>query len=359
MIPIAKPLIGEEEKEAVLKVLESGMLTQGDKVREFEEAFANLTGVKHAIATSNGTTALHAALLAHDIREGDEVITSPFTFIATGNSIRMVGAKPVFIDIDEKSFNINPELIENAITEKTRAIMPVHLYGKVAEMEKIMQLADKYNLAVIEDACQAHGATYNGKKAGSFATGCFSFYATKNMITGEGGMITTNDNQIAVKLRKLINHGSKKRYHHDSLGYNYRMTNISAAIGIVQLNKLQLFTEKRRANAKSLQEKLSNIRGIITPNIDNNHVFHQFTIRITPEFGKTREEISKFLTSRNIGNSIFYPIPLHKQKAFPEYNQHSYPVSEKIAEEVLSLPVHPSVSEENCEEIAQAILDSK
>src|SRR3989338_7871154 len=201
MIPIAKPLLGAEEKEAVMRVLESGMLAQGEKVKEFEKAFAEFVGVKHAVATSNGTTALHAALLAHSIGKGDEVITTPFTFIATANSIRMVGATPVFVDIDEKTYNLNPKIIEAAITEKTKAIIPVHLFGQSCEMEKILEIAQKYNLVIIEDACQAHGASYNGKKVGSFGTGCFSFYPTKNMTSGEGGMITTNDDLIAGKLR--------------------------------------------------------------------------------------------------------------------------------------------------------------
>jgi len=238
MIPIAKPLLGAEEKAAVSRVLESGMLAQGPKVAEFEQAFAHFIGTQFAIATSNGTTALHAALLAHNLGPGDEVITTPFSFIATANAITMTGAKPVFVDIEEDSFNINPSLIEAAITPKTKAILPVHLYGKPANMKAITEIAAKHNLTIIEDACQAHGAEFEHKKVGSFGTGCFSFYPTKNMTSSEGGMITTNDETLAKKIRKIISHGSEKRYHHDFLGYNYRMTDVAAAIGVEQVKKL-------------------------------------------------------------------------------------------------------------------------
>ena len=354
MIPIAKPLVREEEKEAILQVLESGMLAQGQKVEEFEQAFAEFVGVKHAIATCNGTTSLHTALLAHGIKEGDEVITSPFTFIASSNAIRMVGAIPVFVDIDERTFNIDVNLIETAITPKTKAIMPIHIFGKSCEMDPIIKIAEKHNLTIIEDACQAHGATYKGKKVGSFGTGCFSFYPTKNMTTGEGGIITTNDDEIAARARKIINHGSEKRYHHVSLGYNYRMTNIAAALGLEQLKKLDHFNQRRKRNATSLTENLSSTPGIILPEIEEGHVFHQYAIRITPEFHKKRDEVAMFLKDNGIGNSIFYPIPIHKQLAYPKYNSINLPVAEKITKQVLSLPVHPSVTEKDLETIKEA-----
>ena len=347
MIPIAKPLLGEEEKRAVLEVLESGMLAQGKKVEELEQEFAKFIGTKYAIATSNGTTALHTALLAEGIGKNDEVITTPFTFVATANAIMMVGAKPVFVDIDEKTFNLDPKLIESAITLQTKAILPVHLFGLPTEMGKIMEIAKKHNLKIIEDACQAHGAEISGKKVGSFATGCFSFYPTKNMTTGEGGMITTNDDAIAEKARKLISHGSAKRYYHDFLGYNYRLTDLSAAIGVVQLKKLPGFNEKRIKNAQFLFDGLKNIQGIVLPQILPGHVFHQFTIRITPELKKSREEIISYLTQKGIGSSVFYPLPIHKQKSYEKYNSQNFPISEKLAEEVLSLPIHPSLAEED------------
>src|SRR3989338_313275 len=207
MIRMAKPLLGEEEKRAVIEVLDSGILVKGENIRAFEAEFAKFIGVSHAIATSNGTTALHAALLAHGIGTGDEVITTTFSFIATANVIQMVGAKPIFVDIDENTLNLDVESIEKAITPRTKALLPVHLYGCASGMEIFFSLAKKYNLLLIEDACQAHGAEFMGKRAGSFGTGCFSFYPTKNMTTGEGGMITTNDDILALRLRKLIDHG--------------------------------------------------------------------------------------------------------------------------------------------------------
>ena len=345
MIPIAKPLLGAEEKRAVLEVLDSSILAQGKKVAEFEHDFARYIGVKHAIATSNGTTALHAALLAHNIQAGDEVITSPFSFIATANAIRMCGATPVFVDIDENTFNINPNLIEAAITTKTKAIMPVHLFGLPAEMEAITKIAQKHNLIIIEDACQAHGAEFQGKKVGSFGTGCFSFYPTKNMTTGEGGMITTNEDTIAAAIRNSINHGSTKKYYHDVVGFNYRMTDIAAAIGVEQLKKLEFFNRKRKENARYLNVALREIPGLVLPQ-EKNHVFHQYTIRIIPSNVKKREEVKHFLTQKEIGTAVFYPVPIHKQNAYREYHHLSFPVTEKICQEVLSLPVHPLLSPE-------------
>ncbi len=360
MIPIAKPLIGEEEKQAVLHVLASGMLAQGPKVKEFEQAFAQFIGTSHAIATSNGTTALHAALLAHNIGSGDEVITSPFSFIATANTIAMTGAIPIFVDIDQTTFNLNPRLIEAAITTKTKAIMPVHLYGQACDMQTISNIANKHNLIIIEDACQAHGAEYitslhETKKVGSQHTACFSFYPTKNITTGEGGIIVTNDEHIANKARKLITHGSTTRYYHDHLGYNYRMTDIAAAIGIEQLKKISTFNNKRQQNAIYLTEKLQTIPGIIPPTITPGHIFHQYTIRITKPFPKNRDQLSQILNQHHIGNAIFYPVPIHKQNAYPIYNSQSYPIAEKIAKEVLSLPIHPSLTTEDLNTIISCI----
>jgi len=367
MIPIAKPLIGEEEKQAVLSVLASGFLAQGPKVKEFEQAFANYVGAKHAIATSNGTTALHAALLAHNIGTDDEVITSPFSFIATANTIQMTGATPVFVDIDPQTFNIDPTKIEQAITKNTKAIMPVHLYGNPADMQKIQAIAQKHNLIIIEDACQAHGAQYQltkpaqqtttqhqetqNHKVGSQHTACFSFYPTKNITTGEGGIITTNDDNLAQKIRKLIAHGSIIRYYHDHLGYNYRMTDICAAIGIEQLKKINQFNTARIKNATYLTAELSKIPGIIPPQITPGHVFHQYTIQITKDFPKTRNELSQLLTQHGIGNAIFYPVPIHKQNAYPAHNHTIYPITEKITNEVLSLPVHPSLTQQDLQHI--------
>ncbi len=355
MIPIAKPLLGEEEKKAVLEVLNSGMLAQGQKVVQFEQEFARFIDVKHAIATSNGTTALHTALLAHGIGKGDEVITAPFSFVATANAIRMCGAYPVFIDIDENTFNLNPGLIEPAITKKTKAILPVHLFGQSCDMDKINAIAQKHNLIVIEDACQAHGAQWNRKKVGSFGTGCFSFYPTKNMTTGEGGIITTNDDNIAQKARLIREHGSQKRYYHQIVGFNHRMTDIAAAIGIEQLRKLHLFNSLRQHNAHLLSKMLRALPGVCTPIPHAEHVFHQFSIRITKDFPKSRDEVLTHLSSKGIGSAVFYPLPIHKQESYKEWNHFSFPIAERVAQEILALPIHPSITSSDLESIAAAL----
>src|SRR5437879_8212550 len=249
MISIASPLLGAEEKDAVLQVLLSGQLAKGELVAAFEQGFAEICNVEEAVAVSSGTAALHLALLAHGIGPGDEVITTAFSFAATANVILLVGATPVFVDIEPDTYTIDPALVERAITARTKAIMPVHLYGHPCNMKRLCQLAASHNLAMIEDACQAHAATIDGKPVGGFGTGCFSFYATKNITTGEGGMVTTNDPAIAERIRLLRNHGQKERYYHTTLGYNLRMTEIQAALGLVQLEKLAQFTEQRIANA--------------------------------------------------------------------------------------------------------------
>lgn len=353
MIHMAKPQIGAEEKQAVLEVLESGIIAQGPRVKAFEEGFAQMCGVKHAVATSSGTTALHVALLAHGIGNGDEVITSAFTFIASANSVLYAGAKPVFVDIDPRTFNLDPSQIEAAITPRTKAILPVHLYGLACDMDPILSLAEKYGLIVIEDACQSHGATYKGKKAGSFGTGTFSLYPTKNMTSGEGGMITTNDAAIDEKCRVIRQHGMRVRYYHDELGFNFRMTDIHAAIGLAQLHKLEQFNAKRQANAQFLSE---NLKGVVTPFVPEGqtHVFHQYTIRV-PD-GK-RDALRNHLQERGVGSEVYYPVPIHKQNFYVNelgYNQ-SLPETEKAATEVLSLPVHAGLTPADLETIVAAV----
>src|SRR3989344_2582570 len=358
MIPMGRPVVGDEEKKAVLEDLESGILSQGEKVKQFEKSFANFVGTSHAVATSSGTTALHASLLAHNIGTGDEVITTPFTFIATANAIRMTGATPIFVDIDEKTFNIDPEKIEAAITKITKAILPVHLFGLSCNMGRIKEIAQKHNLLIIEDACQSHGSTWNNKMNGSFGTACYSFYPTKNMTTGEGGIITTNSADIANKVRKIISHGSQKRYYHEFVGYNYRMSDIAAAIGIEQLKKLPEFNRRRIQNARFLNNHLSATKGITVPTIDPGHVFHQYTIRITPSGKISRDMLAKLLLEKGIASSVFYPLPIHKQEAYAEYNSLSLPITEKLSNEVLSLPVHPSLTEKDLLKIVSVIKES-
>ncbi len=259
MVPISRPLIGEEEKNAVMDVLNSGMLAQGKRTAELEEAFAEICGVQHAVATSSGTTALHVALLAHGIGAGDEVITSSFSFIATANSILYTGAQPVFVDIDPETFNLDPSRIEEAITPRTKAIMPVHIFGQPCDMDAIMEIADRRGLLVIEDACQAHGAEYKGARVGSFGAGTFSLYPTKNITSGEGGIITTDDPDVAENCRVIRQHGMRQRYYHTELGFNFRMTDLHAAIGIEQCKKLEAFNAARIANARFYDATLEGV----------------------------------------------------------------------------------------------------
>lgn len=352
MIPISKPFIGEAEKQAVLAVLDSGMLVQGPRVAELEAKFAAVCGVKHAIATSSGTTALHLTLIANGIGPGDEVITVSFSFMATVSAILMAGATPVFVDVRADTFNMDPDLIEAAITPRTKAILLVHLYGLPCDMGKIMALAAKHNLRVIEDACQAVGATYHGQPVGSFGTGMFSLYATKNIMTGEGGMITTNDDALAEHCRLLRQHGMKRRYYHDMLGYNYRMTDLHAAIGVAQMERLAGFTAQRRANAAYLNQ---HIETAITPQepAGYGHVWHQYTIRVTHT---DRDLAVKKLTEAGVGTGIFYPVPIHQQGFVREqFGEKHLPVTEQLAREVISLPVHPALSADDLHTIAAAV----
>lgn len=347
MIPVSKPYIGEAEKQAVMEVLDSGMLAQGPRTAKFEERFAQLCGVKHAIATSSGTAALHLALLAHGIGPGDEVITSPFTFIASVNSILFTGATPVFVDIDAETFNLDPALVGRAITPRTKAILPVHLYGYVCDMDALQVIADKHGLKIVEDACQAVGASFKDRRAGSFGTGCFSLYATKNVMSGEGGMITTDDDATAHQCRMLRNHGMQRRYYHEMLGYNFRMTDLCAAIGLVQLDRFDDFTAKRRANAAYLN---ANIVSVITPKVKDgySHVWHQYTIRTKSD----RDAAVKQLTEAGVGTGIFYPVPAHQQGYIVEkLGEVHLPVTEQLVKEVISLPVHPQLNEADLEKI--------
>lgn len=356
-INLSVPLLGKEEEKCVLEVLRSGNLAQGVRVEQFEKMFAKMVGTKYAVAVTNGSIALQLALLALGIKKSDEVITSPFTFIASVNAIRLIGAVPVFVDIDYNTFNIDPQFIEKKITAKTKAILPVHLYGLPADMLKITEIAKRHKLFVIEDACQAHGAAIKEKKVGSWGdVGCFSFYPTKNMTTGEGGMITTNNKIIAEKIRLLRNHGMQERYSYDSFGFNYRMTEISAAIGLEQLKKLSRFNKMRVANAQTLIERLPQYKEVVLPRIPSGytHVFHQFTIKI-PNSGRIkRQAFINHMKQRKITTGIYYPIPVHKTKVYSDLN-YRLPVAEQVAQEVVSLPVNPSLKPNDLKRIIDAV----
>ena len=359
MIPIAHPLLGTEEENAVLRVLVSGQLAQGKHVTVFEQRFAEVCHVREAVAVSSGTAALHLALLAHNIGPGDEVITTAFSFAATANVILLVGATPVFVDIEPDTYTLDPSLVKAAITPRTKAIMPVHLYGNPCDMKRLEVIARASGLVIIEDACQAHAAAIDGKPVGGFGTGCFSFYATKNMTTGEGGMVTTNDSDIAERVRLLRSHGQKERYHHVTLGYNLRMTEMQGALGLVQLEKLERFTEQRIANAAFLTDRL---RGSVqTPIVHPGyrHVYHQYTIRVPEQ----RDEWVMHLRSRGIGTAVHYPLAVHQQSFYRERQGAStrttadlcLPVTELAAKQVLSLPVHPALSMEDLTTIVQEV----
>jgi perosamine synthetase len=371
MIAIAHPLFGAEEEAAALRVLGSGQLAQGERVATFERRFAELCHVREAVAVSSGTAALHLALLAHDIGRGDEVITTAFSFAATANVILLVGATPVFVDIEPDTCTLNPVQAEMALTRRTKAIIPVHLYGHPCEMNRLQKIAEAFSLVLIEDASQAHAATIDGRPVGSFGTGCFSFYATKNMTTGEGGMVTTNDPAIAERVRLLRNHGQEARYYQIALGYNLRMTELQAALGIAQIEKLEYFTQRRIANATYLT---NNLQGIVQTPVERpgyRHVYHQYTIKIPSK----RNEFATELRARGVDTTIHYPIPIHQQ---PFYQRKPglfrvlspgqrtpvkgnnpiahLPVTESAAQQVLSLPVHPALSQEDLSTIAREVV---
>jgi perosamine synthetase len=353
-IPISKPLLGEEEVRAVKDVLLSGNLIQGEKVSQFEGAFSTYIGAKHGIAVNSGTSALMVGLQALGIKGADEVITTPFTFIATSNAILFNHAKPVFADIDPRSFNIDAVKIEKKITDKTKAVLIVHLYGNPCEMERIAALCKKYNLLLVEDCAQAAGAEYKGKKVGSFGdVSVFSFYPSKNMTTGEGGMILTNDKEIAAKCRVIRNQGQNEQYLHTEISYNFRMTEMAAAIGLEQLKRLDVWNSERKENAKYLSEQLAKAKNVQLPEVKpgTKHVFHQYTLRVR---NGRRQKAFEQLNSKGIDARIYYPNVTYNQPAYLKlgFRPGICPEAEKAAEEVLSIPVHQSLTKEQLEKIA-------
>lgn len=357
MISIAKPLIGDAEKKAVCAVLDSGMIANGAVVTQFENAFAAYVGAKYATAATSGTTALEVALRALGIGPGDKVLTTPFSFIASTNAILYAGATPVFADILPDSFTIDPDAAEAALQAdpKIKALLIVHLFGQACDMDRIMALVKKYGLLLVEDCAQAHGAAWNGKTVGTFGdAGCFSFYPTKNMTTGEGGAVVTGNEELQEKFKLLINHGMKVRYHHDIVGYNYRMTNIAGAIGLCQLEKLPEFNAKRRANAAKLSALITNPL-IATPAVTpgSNHCFHQYTVRVK---NGRRDDFIAHLSANQIGYGIFYPLSIPEQACYESFGfDTSYPVTDQIKTEVVSLPVHPGLTDGEVAAVAAAV----
>jgi perosamine synthetase len=350
VIPIARPYIGAEERAAVDRVLSSGMIAQGPEVEAFEREFSAVVDGRHCVAVNSGTSALHLALVAMGIGAGDEVLVPSFSFAASANAIRLAGATPVFVDIEPETFTIDPAAADAVVTPRTVAIMPVHLYGHPARMDEIGALADRHQLAIIEDAAQAHLAALGGRPVGSFGeTACFSFYPTKNMTTGEGGMVVTPSEDTARQLRLLRNQGMERRYANEIVGFNVRMTDIAAAIGRVQLGRLPDWTAARQRNAARLGELL---RSVVTPSTAAGavHVYHQYTIRSTD-----RDRLQQHLADRGVGTGVYYPVPIHELPSFAL--ELDLPETRRAADEVLSLPVHPALSDEDVTTIAAAIED--
>ena len=353
MIPAAKPEIGDEERAAVDRVLRSGMLAQGPEVAAFEEEFSKHVGGRHCIAMNSGTSSLHLGFIAGGIKPGDEVIVPSFSFAATANSVVLAGGVPVFADIDPKTFNIDPNHVASLITNKTRGIMPVHLYGHIAAMNEINEIAKKHNLLVFEDAAQGHLASLNGKSAGEFSTvASFSFYPTKNMTAGEGGMCVTDSAEVARTLRLLRNQGQEIRYRNEIVGFNTRMTDIHAAIGRVQLAKLPAWTKKRQENAAYLN---NNLKNVVTPFVapGTTHSYHQYTILIPGGDAAKRDEFMKRIGEKGVGSGVYYPTPIHK---LPSFNlELSLPVTEKIIKECVSLPIYPTLTQTELETIVSVV----
>ncbi|MGZ6269191.1 MAG: DegT/DnrJ/EryC1/StrS family aminotransferase [Candidatus Limnocylindrales bacterium] len=353
MIPPARPDIGPEEIEAVSAVLRSGMLAQGKRVAELEQRWATYCGAKHALAVSNGTVALMSLFAGLGIGPGDEVITVGFTFAATANSILYTGATPVFVDIEADSYLIDAGRIGAAITPRTRAICPVSLYGLIPDMDAILAIADRYGLPVVEDACQAHGATYRGRRAGSFGYAAFSLYGTKNMTTGEGGFVTTEDDRVADWIRLYRNQGMRARYQYEMLGFNFRMTDIAAAIGLVQLDKLDRNTARRQAIAAAYDRGLVGlpVRLPVTPD-GRTHVYHQYTVGVGP----ARDSIVADLQGAGIGVGIYYPQGTHREAYILERGiEAKLPVTDAAAAACLSLPIYPGLTDAEQSEVVEAV----
>lgn len=363
MIQINAPQIGKEEIEAVVKVMKSGALTHGlgagPMVTELEKSFAGYVKAKHGIGTNTGTAALHLSLAGAGIGLGDEVILPSFTFVATAEVIVMIGAKPVFVDINPETYTVSPRAIEKAITKKTKAVMPVDLYGLSADMKPIREIADKHGLKIIEDAAQAHGATYSGKPIGAFAdASCWSFYGSKNMTTGEGGMITTNDNEIAETARFMRSHGEKTKYMSLMLGHNYHMPEIEAAIGCAQLKKLPKFVAKRRENAKRLTENLEKAKKLQLPTEPKGfkHSWYLYTVRLKKAKREKRDELVERLKQKGIGAVVCYVNPIHVMPYYRKFGKYMLPETKKASEQVFSLPVHPGVTGEQIDFIGETLL---
>ena len=355
-VPLVEPVISDAAKQRVREVLDAGDLAAGEVVRAFEREFADYVGTEYAVATTNGTTALHAAMAGLGLGAGDTVVTTPFSFVATANAVRLAGAEPVFADVTVTTANINPLAVERAIADRdgdVDAILPVHLYGCPAEMDALRDIADDHGVPIVEDAAQAHGAEYDGESVGALGdVGCFSFYPTKNMTTGEGGMVVTDRADVAERVRSFVNHGRAPDdgNRHERVGHNFRMPNTAAAIGRVQLQRLPSFVRSRREHAAVLTDALADtdVRTPAEP-AGTRHAYHQYTVRTDD-----RDELAAALDEFGVGTGVYYPAAIHQQPAYDDVTA-TAPVAEALAEQVLSLPVHPHLSGDEVAALRHAI----
>lgn len=359
-VPISAVDVGPEEERLVLEVLRSGHLAQGPVVQRLEDRFRELCATEHAVAVSSGTTALVAALTALGVGPGDEVVTSPLTFAATLNAILEVGATARFADVDPDDFDVNAVTVEPLLGERTRVVMPVHLYGQPAPMDEIVALAGRVGARVVEDAAQAHGARVGERPAGSFGVGCFSLYATKNVTTGEGGMVTTDDAAVADAVRLLRNQGMRARYEYVVPGHNWRLTDLQAAIGVPQMDRIADATAARRHNAAVLDEGLRDLPGVTVPAraAGRTHVFHQYTVRVGPDAPRTRDEVVAHLAAEGIGCGVYYPRLVHDYDCYrgrPDVVVDPTPEAARAVDEVLSLPVHPRLTPADLDRVIGAV----
>ncbi len=362
MIPINKPQIDDEERQEILKVLDEGILTSasnfgGKRVQDFERLLADFLHVKHAIAVNSGTAALHASILAAGIKESDEILIPSFTFVATANSVACTGAKPVFVDIEKDTYTMDPLDLENKITKKTRAIIPVHLYGHPAKMDEIKETANKHSIIVIEDACQSLGSTYDGKQTGTLGQmGCFSMYASKVLTSGEGGAITTDSDEFAENLRMIRNHGMVNGYDTRIIGFNMRLPEISAAIAKTQMKKIQSMLDKRASNARKLGQLLSNKikdKNIVLPHENQRTKYNWYLYTVA--LNDSRDKVKKFLNDSGIGATIYYDPPVHQTPFYSKFYNGELEITEWASRSVLSLPVHPSITEKDLDFMANKV----
>jgi dTDP-4-amino-4,6-dideoxygalactose transaminase len=364
MISISKVDLGPEVENEVLEVLRSGIIAQGPKVAQLEAEFAAMIGARHVVAVNNGTTALIAALEVLDLKPGDEVITSPFTFVATLNAILQAGATARFADISRTDFNVRADSVSRLVNDRTKVLMPVHLYGQTADMDALTPIVANHNLRLVEDAAQSHGATQNKKSAGTWGIGCFSLYATKNLTSGEGGLISTDDDVVADRLRLLRNQGMRQRYQYEMSGNNYRMTDVQAAICLPQLRRYSSVVERRRRNAEMLNNELSSVPwlSVPTPQPNRDHVWHQYTVLVDEDAPVKRDELIEHLAAKGVGSGVYYPKLVHDYQCYVSDSRvvvDPTPEAASVVAHCLSLPVHQGLTADDIFTIAQAIKGAK